>query len=361
MWREGQEKLAERELPPGRLGVVLAKEPAREAIAARRQADQMLAKLTRGDDYAELPGTQVEIARLAALFDAKSVTTLTRADASEERLDELRRAGKLKQFRYLHLATHGQGNDIHAFESALILTKPAKPPEVRVGEPYLDGRLTAAEVLEYWKLDAELVTLSACESGLGRKGGGDGLLGFAQAFLLAGSRSVCLTLWQVDDTATALLMDRFYRNLLGKREDGAKAHAQGGGPARGQAVAADADGHRGAGPPGRDHQGRRAGRAAGAGGDASGAEAEGRRARTTSRMRIRATGPRSSSSATQSERGGCLPWRRPWGSRSRRSGNSTRASAEDLMQRMLLVALLGLSLAVAVRADDPRPGTKSIV
>ena len=48
------------------------------------------------------------------------------------------------------------------------------------------------------------------------------MLGFAQAFLLAGSRSVCLTLWQVDDTATALLMDRFYRNLLGKREDGAK-------------------------------------------------------------------------------------------------------------------------------------------
>ena len=47
-------------------------------------------------------------------------------------------------------------------------------------------------------------------------------MGFAQSFLLAGSRSVCLTLWQVDDTATALLMDRFYRNLLGKREDGVK-------------------------------------------------------------------------------------------------------------------------------------------
>jgi CHAT domain-containing protein len=91
-----------------------------------------------------------------------------------------------------------------------------------VGEPYLEGRLTAGEVLEFWKLDCDLVTLSACESALGRKGGGDGLLGFAQAFLLAGSRSVCLSLWQVDDTATALLMDRFYRNLLGKRSDGVK-------------------------------------------------------------------------------------------------------------------------------------------
>jgi tetratricopeptide (TPR) repeat protein len=222
IWREGQERLAERELAPGPLGVVLAKDPAREAIAARRQTDQMLAKLRRGDDFAELPGTQVEIARLTGLFDSKAVTTLTRADASEQRLDRLRKTDELKQFRYLHFATHGQANNVRAFDSALILTKPAKLPEPRAGEPYLDGRLTAAEVLKYWKLDAELVILSACESGLGRQGGGDGLLGFAQALLLAGSRSVCLSLWQVDDTATALLMDRFYRNLLGKREDGAK-------------------------------------------------------------------------------------------------------------------------------------------
>jgi CHAT domain-containing protein len=223
VWHEGQEKLTERDLAPGDLGVALAKQPAREAIAARRQINRLLAKLSRGRDYAELPGTQVEITRLVSLFDAKAVTTLTRAAASEERLDALRQAGELKQFRYLHFATHGTANNLRAFDSALILTKPAKLPEPRVGEPYLDGRLTAAEVLEYWHLDAELVTLSACESGLGRPGGGDGLLGFAQAFLLAGSRAVCLSLWQVDDTATALLMDRFYRNLLGKREDGAKA------------------------------------------------------------------------------------------------------------------------------------------
>ena len=226
VWREGQEKLAERELAPGRLSVILAKEPAREAITARRQGDLLVAQLRRGDSYAELPGTQVEIARLAELFDPKDVTSLTRAAASELRLDELRKADKLKQFRYLHFATHGNANNIRSFESALILTPPARQPEVRVGEPYLEGHLTAAEVLEYWHLDAELVTLSACESGLGRYGGGDGLLGFAQAFLMAGSRSVCLTLWQVDDTATALLMDRFYRNLLGKRTDNAKPMAK---------------------------------------------------------------------------------------------------------------------------------------
>jgi CHAT domain-containing protein len=85
------------------------------------------------------------------------------------------------------------------------------------GGKYYDGRLTANEVLESWQLNAGLVTLSACESAAGRPGGGDGALGFAQAFLLAGSRAVCLSLWKVDDAATALLMERFYQNLLGKR------------------------------------------------------------------------------------------------------------------------------------------------
>jgi CHAT domain-containing protein len=182
----------------------------------------MLAKLTRGDEFAELPGTRVEISRLAELFEPSAVTTLTRADATEDRLDALRKAGDLKNYRYLHFATHGETNNVRAFDSALILTRPAKPPEQRAGEPYLEGRLTADEVLEYWKLDADLVTLSACESGLGKPGGGDGLLGFAQSFLLAGSRAVCLSLWKVNDTATVLLMDRFYWNLLGKRQDGAK-------------------------------------------------------------------------------------------------------------------------------------------
>jgi tetratricopeptide (TPR) repeat protein len=160
VWREREEKLNERTLLPGKLGVVLAKEPAREAISARWQADQMLAMLTRGEGFAELPGTQVEIARLAGLFEPGSVTTLTRADAGEQRLEALRRAGALEQFRYLHLATHGKANNVRSFDSALLLTRPDQLPEPRVGEPYLDGRLTAAEVLEYWQLDADLARIS---------------------------------------------------------------------------------------------------------------------------------------------------------------------------------------------------------
>ncbi len=83
--------------------------------------------------------------------------------------------------------------------------------------PLYDGALTAEQILRTWKLDADLVTLSACETGLGKQSRGEGYLGFSQALFLAGARSLVLSLWKVDDTATALLMTRFYENLLGKR------------------------------------------------------------------------------------------------------------------------------------------------
>jgi CHAT domain-containing protein len=217
IWRDGL--VTDRKLSGGRLGVAIDKQPAPQAIAARLEADQVLAAVTRGGDWNELPGTSVEVARLQALVGADQTTALTRSDASEESLEQLRASGNLKDFRYLHFATHGEPNNARAFESALILAQDQITGEIpNGGGKYYDGRLTANEVLENWELNADLVTLSACESALGRPGGGDGLLGFAQAFLLAGSRSVCLSLWKVDDTATALLMDRFYQNLLGKRE-----------------------------------------------------------------------------------------------------------------------------------------------
>ena len=62
-----------------------------------------------------------------------------------------------------------------------------------------------------------MVTLSACETALGRESGGEGFAGFTQALLMSGARSVCVSLWKVDDAATALLMQRFYANLLGRR------------------------------------------------------------------------------------------------------------------------------------------------
>ncbi len=102
----------------------------------------------------------------------------------------------------------------------MILTQTGLPDplEQALGhKSVFDGRLLVREIQRTWDLKAELVTLSACETALGRESDGEGFVGFAQALLMSGARSVCLSLWRVDDKATSLLMTRFYQNLLGKR------------------------------------------------------------------------------------------------------------------------------------------------
>src|SRR5205085_669136 len=142
------------------------------------------------------------------------------------RLRDLAAKDALRRFRCLHFATHGEVDHQRLLQTALILAQDRLPDpskEVLAGRPPGAGRITAQEVLETWRLDAGLVTLSACQTRLGRPGGGDGHVGFAQALFLAGARSLVLSLWKVDDTATALLMTRFYENLLGARADRKRA------------------------------------------------------------------------------------------------------------------------------------------
>jgi CHAT domain-containing protein len=141
--------------------------------------------------------------------------------ASEQNLEQLAASGGLREFRYLHFATHGVLDDQRPMRSALVLAQDRVPEpllRLRPGTEPRHGRLTAERILRDWKLDAELVALSACNTGLGRYAGGEGYLGFAQALFLAGAQSLVLSLWQVDDAATALLMARFYENLLGTPE-----------------------------------------------------------------------------------------------------------------------------------------------
>ena len=182
-----------------------------------------LAKVREGDEpWKPLPGSRYEVDALVRLFkaDDRPARPLLDAYASEPELDRLVAAGELSKAGFIHLATHGVIDERVPVRSALILTQTGLPDlfdQVMQHKPAYDGRLSVREIQRGWDLKAELVTLSACGSGLGRDSGGEGFVGFTQALLMSGARSVCLSIWKVDDTATALLMQRFYANLLGRR------------------------------------------------------------------------------------------------------------------------------------------------
>jgi tetratricopeptide (TPR) repeat protein len=222
-WRDGK-VLDELRVAPGKLGVVVSEDPPSVAFRKRRELDVLADARACGDGLTPLPGSRLEVAALADLLPEGQATVLLGSKASEQELDALAAAGKLKSYRLLHLATHGTVDPGSARFSALELARDRLPgPEEQArraaaGKKVYTGRLAVQTIADDWDLDADLVTLSACQTALGPDGGGEGLLGFSQVLLGRGARSLLLSLWKVDDTATALLMARFYQNLLGKRD-----------------------------------------------------------------------------------------------------------------------------------------------
>ncbi|HZW31159.1 MAG TPA: CHAT domain-containing protein, partial [Isosphaeraceae bacterium] len=220
LWRHGEIRTLE--IAPGPLGIQTSpSRPFAPVVLAQPEAATVLNSQLRGEGLAPLPGTRREVQAIAALFPGEQTTTLLGPDATESTVQRLAQSGALKGYRFLHLATHGQTNRSVALSSAVFLAaepeRPAAAADAALFEPAPDGQITAEQIVRTWDLDADLVVLSACESGLGRYAVGEGYLGFAQALFVKGARSLVLSLWRVDDKATSLLMTRFYRNLLGKR------------------------------------------------------------------------------------------------------------------------------------------------
>lgn len=115
----------------------------------------------------------------------------------------------LGRFSIVHFATHGILNDRHPELSGIVLSMVNKR-----GEPE-DGYLMLRDIYNL-DLPADLVVLSACRTGIGKQVRGEGLQGLMRGFMYAGSPRVVASLWRVDDAATAELMKRFYRHMLGK-------------------------------------------------------------------------------------------------------------------------------------------------
>jgi CHAT domain-containing protein/Tfp pilus assembly protein PilF len=159
----------------------------------------------------ELPGAREELDAIAATYGARA-RVLRGAAASEDAA----RHG-LREARYVHFATHGLLDRRFPLDSALVLSPGGGG----------NGLLQAWEVFESVRLDADLVTLSACDSASGREAGGEGLIGLARAFQFAGARSVAASLWTVSDRSTARLMRAFYAGLhAGMAKDEALRQAQ---------------------------------------------------------------------------------------------------------------------------------------
>ena len=170
----------------------------------------------RGFTFDWLPFSRQEVVDIAALFPGRNQTHLG-ADATEEHAKALGTS-----IRYIHFATHGLLDERLPLNSALVLTVPEKLQE---GED--NGLLQAWEIFDQMRLDADLVTLSACNTGLGLEMNGEGLIGLTRAFQYAGAHSVLASLWSVDDFRTMELMKLFYHELRrGKTKDEALRAAQ---------------------------------------------------------------------------------------------------------------------------------------
>lgn len=154
-----------------------------------------------------LPATEVEVQEIYRALSVNDPFSkyFLKKDANEE----LIKKGELGKYDYIHFATHGIVNSQYPELSGLLLAQNKQSPE--------DGILYTGEIFGL-DLKAQLVTLSACETALGKRVEGEGVRGLTSAFLVAGARTVVVSLWKVADESTAKLMISFYNQLLSGKD-----------------------------------------------------------------------------------------------------------------------------------------------
>ncbi len=150
--------------------------------------------------FPPLPASGREISGIADLYQG-SALEFFRNEATEE---TVKRNPAVATAHRLHFATHAQLDERYPEDSSLVLVRPEGSPE--------DGYLRVQEIFNL-KLAADLVVLSACQTGRGKEVTGEGLIGLTRAFFYAGAPSLVVSLWNVTDSSTPGLMLDFYKNL----------------------------------------------------------------------------------------------------------------------------------------------------
>jgi CHAT domain-containing protein/Tfp pilus assembly protein PilF len=162
-----------------------------------------------------LPGTEREVKAIYELFNQKNL--LAKYYLNDQANEATVQSLNLKPYKYLHFATHGLTDEDHPTQSCLILAQNQNPLPSPSGEqnptPNSDNLLTSSEMYGL-ELDAELVVLSACQTGKGTLKAGEGIIGLTRGLLYAGARNLLVSQWNVNDASTAELMTKFYAKIL---------------------------------------------------------------------------------------------------------------------------------------------------
>jgi len=151
-----------------------------------------------------LPGTLAEVKAIQQLD--LEVKVYTGYEASEYNLKLENESGQLANYKVIHLATHGLTVPVVPELSAVVMS--IFEPE-RVGDGYL-----RTDEISQLNIKADFVNLSACETGLGKIYGGEGVVGLTQSFLIAGANGLSVSLWSVADNSTSVFMVEMYKNVL---------------------------------------------------------------------------------------------------------------------------------------------------
>jgi len=158
------------------------------------------------DDLSNLYYSGQEIEGISKFFKKNDQSVYVKDQATEDVFKTL----PLRNYKILHLATHGLLDINNPMRSSLVFNLDQDPRE--------DGFLQVREIYQL-KLDADLAILSACHTGRGKLEKGEGVLGLTRAFFYAGARSVLSSLWKIDDKASAVFMEYFYKFLkLGRNK-----------------------------------------------------------------------------------------------------------------------------------------------